>query len=196
MGVVTTPIMIISTGGSTIKPSSIEALVKEERPLYTQALSGYFQVHGKLLFLEINSPYQHEHEDKEKLPSYGESIGRFVLSGVVEQEGHVLAFRYKAKETFQPGTSWKLGLCPEGPEGIEKKDPEWLQRSRRAGFSKYLHLRAALEQPNVIIHLRGGIEYAPPRLFDAEGIYVDGGSLKYRHGDIDGKDFVDKPELR
>lgn len=186
--------VIISSGGPTINPSSIEALVKEDRPLYTQVLSGYFQVHGKLLFFEMNSPYQHE--DKEKLPSYGENIGRFALSGVVEQEGYVLAFRYDAKETFQPKTSWKLGSRPEGPEGIEKKDPEWLERSRRAGFAKYLHLRAALEQPDVNVHLRGGIEYAPPRLFSAEGMYVDGKSLKYKHGDIDGQDFVDKPVLR
>jgi len=125
---------------------------------------------------------------------FGETIGRFVLSGVVEKEGYVLTFQYDAKETFQQKTSWKLSSCPEGM--AEEEDPRWLQRSRRAGFSKYLHLRAALEQPDVIIHLRGGIEYAPPRLLSAKGIYADGRLLKYRHGDIDGKDFQDKPVQR
>lgn len=186
--------VIISTGGPCTKPSSIEALVKESRPLYTQPLSGYYQVHGKLKFLEINSPYQHEHEGAETLP-YGENIGKFTISGVVEQEGYVLAFRYEAKETFQSKTSFKLNTSPnETPHLQTVRD--WLKRSQRAGFSKYLHLRAALEQPKVNVHLRGTIEYAPPRLLSAEGIYVAGESLKYKHGDIDGQDFVDKPELR
>lgn len=188
--------MIISTGGPTIKPISIEALVTESRPLYSQPLSEHYQVHGKLKFLEINSPYHHEQEDAQKLPSFGENIGRFVLSGGIEQEGYVLSFRYDAKETFQPKTSWLLRSYPEGPEGREKEDPQWLESSRRVGLAKYLHLRAALEQPDVIVHLQGGIEYAPPRLLSVVGMYVEGERLKYGHGDIAGEKFQDKPVHR
>lgn len=113
--------VIISTGDPCTKPISIEAIVKESRPLYAQPLSGYYQVHGKLQFFEISSPYKHENEDEEILPVYGQNIGGFTISGVVEQEGYVLAFRYEAKETFQPKT-WRLSKShPEGPEGIKKK---------------------------------------------------------------------------
>ncbi|HLC71221.1 MAG TPA: hypothetical protein VJI32_04385 [Candidatus Nanoarchaeia archaeon] len=52
--------VIILSGGSVTHQSSIEAIVKEDRPLYAQPFNGYHQVHGKLQFFEVNSPYQHE----------------------------------------------------------------------------------------------------------------------------------------
>lgn len=126
-----------------------------------------FVIEGRLFGEAIISPYE-SLVRADRVIRWQDPIGRFGVTGVIENHGDLLAFRYKPTvnlptpdERTQEEFRNKVGLTVLVDGMIE------------AAETKYIHLRAALTQGQPHIYLAGCVRNNSPRLFLVQGMVVE-----------------------
>ncbi len=165
---------MVSFGGSIeVKRYSISDLLQEvvhcktapsNNKCYPEGES--CQVGGTLLDGEITPYYM---KDGDSAPRrLGEKIGNFTLSGVIEENGWVLAFRYEADDRLPDGDSQF-----KGSDSTCRLPLEYIRGKMDGSFARYLHLKAVLNQTHSKVILEGQVKNCSPRLFLPRGMAVE-----------------------
>lgn len=172
----------LSCQGISVKDLLKEVLQCETVPSDHKAHGGgggrSFVVEGRLFGEAIISPYESLVRADREL-RWQDPIGQFGVTGVIEDQGYLLAFCYRPTVNL-----------PTPDRGTQKKFREngglkmLVDGMIEAAETEYIHLRAALTQGQPHISLCGQVKNNSPRLFLAQGMAVETerDARRTRHG--------------
>ena len=106
---------------------------------------------------------------------WGKAIGRFTVSGVVQQDKNVLAFKYDA--------TMHLPVAVNYHDEVKRDVRHFIRTQRQGTYGEYLHFISML-RPDATVTLVGKVCNSAPRLFLPQGMALQAGEFQTTHGFI------------